>query len=168
MMFLNGEMFGQGRMSVEEIVAKLDKGAGEREAAELSKKGAFDVLIVGGGPAGAAAAMYAARKGIRTGVVTDRIGGQVLDTLSIENFISVLETDGPKLCRLAGRARQALRSRHHEPAARAADRAGAGRTGRGATANGAVAEVEHRDPVDRRALARTSTCRASRSTRTTA
>jgi NADH-dependent peroxiredoxin subunit F len=96
MMFLNGEHFGQGRSSVEEILAKLDKNAGARQAAELSKKDVFDVLIVGGGPAGAAAAIYAARKGIKTGVLSDRFGGQVLDTLSIENFVSVKETEGPK------------------------------------------------------------------------
>ncbi|MFC5513805.1 alkyl hydroperoxide reductase subunit F [Massilia jejuensis] len=96
MMFLNGEHFGQGRMSVEEILSKLDTGAGKRKAAELSKKEPFDVLIVGGGPAGAAAAIYAARKGIRTGVVADRFGGQVLDTLAIENFVSMKETDGPR------------------------------------------------------------------------
>ncbi|KQV89883.1 alkyl hydroperoxide reductase subunit F [Massilia sp. Root351] len=96
MMFLNGQHFGQGRSSVEEILAKLDTNAGARQAAELSKKDVFDVLIVGGGPAGAAAAIYAARKGIKTGVVSERFGGQVLDTLAIENFISVTETDGPK------------------------------------------------------------------------
>ncbi|MET0350309.1 MAG: thioredoxin family protein, partial [Rhizobacter sp.] len=90
MVFLNGEHFGQGRMSVEEIVAKLDKGAGARDAAKLNARDPFDVLIVGGGPAGAAAAVYAARKGIRTGVVAERFGGQVLDTLAIENFVSVL------------------------------------------------------------------------------
>ena len=96
MMFLNGEHFGQGRTNVEEILAKLDTNAGARQAAELSKKDVFDVLIVGGGPAGAAAAVYAARKGIKTGVLAERFGGQVLDTLAIENFISVKETDGPK------------------------------------------------------------------------
>jgi alkyl hydroperoxide reductase subunit F len=96
MMFLNGQHFGQGRTSVEEILAKLDTNAGVRQAAEMSKKEVFDVLVVGGGPAGAAAAIYAARKGIRTGVVADRFGGQVLDTLAIENFISVKETEGPK------------------------------------------------------------------------
>jgi alkyl hydroperoxide reductase subunit F len=96
MMFLNGQHFGQGRTSVEEILAKLDTNAGVRQAAELSKKDVFDVLVVGGGPAGAAAAIYAARKGIRTGVLADRFGGQVLDTLAIENFISVKETEGPK------------------------------------------------------------------------
>jgi alkyl hydroperoxide reductase subunit F len=96
MMFLNGEHFGQGRTSVEEILSKLDKNAGARKAEELSKKDVFDVLIVGGGPAGAAAAIYAARKGINTGVVADRFGGQVLDTLAIENFVSMKETDGPR------------------------------------------------------------------------
>jgi alkyl hydroperoxide reductase subunit F len=96
MMFLNGEHFGQGRTSVEEILSRLDKNAGARKAEELSKKDVFDVLIVGGGPAGAAAAIYAARKGINTGVVADRFGGQVLDTLAIENFVSMKETDGPR------------------------------------------------------------------------
>jgi alkyl hydroperoxide reductase subunit F len=95
--FLNGEAFGQGRMGLEEIVAKLDTGASAREAEKLSAKDDFDVLVVGGGPAGAAAAVYAARKGIRTGVAAERFGGQVLDTLAIENFISVQETEGPKL-----------------------------------------------------------------------
>ena len=93
----NGEAFGQGRMLLEEILAKVDTGAAARDAARLSGKDAFDVLIVGGGPAGASAAIYAARKGIRTGVVSERFGGQVQDTMAIENFISVKETDGPKL-----------------------------------------------------------------------
>ena len=96
MMFLNGQHFGQGRTNVEEILSKIDTKGGAKKAAELSQKEAFDVLIVGGGPAGAAAAIYAARKGIRTGVVADRFGGQVLDTLAIENFVSLKETDGPK------------------------------------------------------------------------
>ena len=94
--YLNGEVFGQGRMSVEEFLAKLDSGAGQRDAEKLSAREPYDVLIVGGGPAGAAAAVYAARKGIRTGVVAERFGGQVLDTLAIENFISVKETEGPQ------------------------------------------------------------------------
>jgi alkyl hydroperoxide reductase subunit F len=95
--YLNGEVFGQGRMGLEEILAKLDTGAAEREAAKIAQKDVFDMLVVGGGPAGAAAAIYAARKGIRTGVVAERFGGQVLDTMGIENFISVKETEGPKL-----------------------------------------------------------------------
>ncbi|MER2624822.1 MAG: alkyl hydroperoxide reductase subunit F [Accumulibacter sp.] len=94
---LNGKPFGQGRMTLEEIVGQIDTGALQREADKVSARAPFDVLIVGGGPAGAAAAIYAARKGIRTGVVSERFGGQVLDTLAIENFISVKETDGPKL-----------------------------------------------------------------------
>ena len=96
MVFLNGEVFASGRMSVEEIVAKLDTNAASRDAAKLNAKDPFEVLIVGGGPAGAAAAVYAARKGIRVGVAAERFGGQVNDTMAIENYISVLETDGPK------------------------------------------------------------------------
>ena len=95
--FLNGETFGAGRMSVEDILAKLDTGAVARDAAKIAAKDAFDVLIVGGGPAGAAAAIYAARKGIRTGIAAERFGGQVMDTMAIENFVSVPETEGPKL-----------------------------------------------------------------------
>ena len=96
MVFLNGQVFGSGRMTVEEIVAKLDTHAAAKDAAKLSAKAPYDVLIVGGGPAGAAAGVYAARKGIRTGIAAERFGGQTNDTLGIENYISVLETDGPK------------------------------------------------------------------------
>jgi alkyl hydroperoxide reductase subunit F len=96
MVYMNDQVFGSGRMSLEEIVAKLDTRSAEREAAKLSQKDPFDVLIVGGGPAGAAAAVYAARKGIRVGVAAERFGGQTNDTMAIENYISVLETDGPK------------------------------------------------------------------------
>lgn len=94
---LNGEVFGQGRMSVEEIAAKLDTNTSARDAEKLSAKAAYDSLIIGGGPAGASAAIYSARKGIRTGIVAQRFGGQVADTVGIENFISVKETEGPKL-----------------------------------------------------------------------
>jgi alkyl hydroperoxide reductase subunit F len=94
--FLNGTFFDSGRLTLEEIVAKIDKGGAEREAKKIAEKAPFDVLVVGGGPAGAAAAVYAARKGIRTGVASERFGGQVLDTLGIENFVSVKETEGPK------------------------------------------------------------------------
>lgn len=95
--FLNGEVFGRGRMSLEEIVVRLDSGAARRDAAALADRDPFDVLVVGGGPGGASAAIYAARKGIRTGVLAERFGGQVLDTLAIENLISVPRTEGPKL-----------------------------------------------------------------------
>lgn len=92
--YLNGESFGSGRMTLEEILAKMGNGP---DASELSDKDPYDVLVVGGGPAGASAAIYAARKGIRTGIVAERFGGQVMDTMGIENFISVKKTDGPKL-----------------------------------------------------------------------
>jgi alkyl hydroperoxide reductase subunit F len=95
--YLNGELFGLGRMSAREILSKLDTGAIARDAEKIRQKEVFDVLVVGGGPAGSAAAIYAARKGVRTGVAAERFGGQVLDTLSIENFISVKETEGPQL-----------------------------------------------------------------------
>ncbi|SEM58302.1 alkyl hydroperoxide reductase subunit F [Sphingomonas gellani] len=95
--FLNGEPFGQGRMEVEQILAKLDTGATARAAEKIGAKDPFDVLVVGGGPAAAAAAIYTARKGIRTGIVAERFGGQVLDTMAIENFISVQHTEGPRL-----------------------------------------------------------------------
>ncbi|WP_268796555.1 alkyl hydroperoxide reductase subunit F [Pseudomonas huanghezhanensis] len=95
--YLNGELFAQGRMNLEEILAKIDTSAGDRQAEKLNAKQAFDVLVVGGGPAGSAAAVYAARKGIRTGVAAERFGGQVLDTMAIENFVSIQHTEGPKL-----------------------------------------------------------------------
>ncbi|GAB2587165.1 alkyl hydroperoxide reductase subunit F [Dyella jejuensis] len=95
--FLNGQPFDQGRMTIEQIAARLDSGAAQRDAEKIKAKAPFEVLVVGGGPAGAAAAIYAARKGIRTGVAAERFGGQVLDTMAIENFISVPYTEGPKL-----------------------------------------------------------------------
>ena len=95
--YMNGAEFDAGRMSIEQILAKLDTGASARAAEALSERDPYDVLVVGGGPAGAAAAIYAARKGIRTGLVAERFGGQVQDTLAIENFPSVEYTEGPKL-----------------------------------------------------------------------
>ncbi|MDO4725028.1 MAG: alkyl hydroperoxide reductase subunit F [Comamonadaceae bacterium] len=94
--FLNGQHFGQGRMALAEIVARIDDSAAEKAAQEISGKAPFDVLIVGGGPAGAAAGVYAARKGIRTGIAAQRFGGQVLDTMDIENYISIRKTEGPQ------------------------------------------------------------------------
>ena len=95
--FLDGELFDAGRMTLEQIVDRLDTGSAARTAAALAAKAPFDVLVVGGGPAGASAAIYAARKGIRTGIVADRFGGQVLDTMAIENLVSVPYTEGPRL-----------------------------------------------------------------------
>ena len=95
--FLNGEMFASGKMSVEEILQKLDGNASARAAAKIADKDPFEVLVIGGGPAGASAAIYTARKGFSTGIAAERFGGQVLDTMGIENFISVPYTEGPKL-----------------------------------------------------------------------
>ena len=95
--FLNGEMFASGKMSVDEILARLDSNADAKAAAKLADKEPFEVLVVGGGPAGAAAAIYTARKGFSTGIAAERFGGQVMDTMGIENLISVPYTEGPKL-----------------------------------------------------------------------
>lgn len=93
---LDGEHFGQGRTTIEEFVARLDTGAEAKAAAKLNEKDPYEVLVVGQGPAGAAASIYVARKGIETGLVGERFGGQTLDTMAIENFISVPYTEGPK------------------------------------------------------------------------
>lgn len=95
--YLNGQVFGQGRISLPEIISKLDSSVAKREAEKINQQAPYDVLIIGGGPAGASASIYASRKGIRTGIVAERFGGQVMDTLAIENFISVKATEGPKL-----------------------------------------------------------------------
>ncbi|MFT9377249.1 alkyl hydroperoxide reductase subunit F [Komagataeibacter saccharivorans] len=95
--YLNGELFDTGRMDITHILARLDANAPKRAAEQLRNVAPFDVLIIGSGPAGASAAIYAARKGLRTGLVGERFGGQVMDTEGIENFISVKETEGPKL-----------------------------------------------------------------------
>lgn len=95
--YLNGEVFAAGRISIGEILNKLDTNTASRKANEINQKVPFEVLVVGGGPAGAAAAIYAARKGLRTGIVADKFGGQVAETVGIENFISVKATEGPKL-----------------------------------------------------------------------
>ena len=94
LIYLNGEFFASGRMTVEDILEKLDIGP---DISEYENKEPFDVLVIGGGPAGASAAIYAARKGIRTGIVADRFGGQVNETLSIENYIGIKNTEGSKL-----------------------------------------------------------------------
>lgn len=92
--YLNGELFGSGRMSIEEILAKIGLAS---DISEFEAKDPYDLLVIGGGPAGASAAIYGARKGIKTGIVVERFGGQVLDTIGIENFIGVKYTEGPKL-----------------------------------------------------------------------
>lgn len=96
MVYLNDKVLGSGRMSLEQIVNKLDEGADARSAAALNARDTFDLLVIGGGPAGAAAAIYAARKGLKTGIAAERFGGQTNDTLGIENYISIIETNGPK------------------------------------------------------------------------
>jgi alkyl hydroperoxide reductase subunit F len=96
-MYLNGELFGQGRMEAAQIIAALDPEAGAAASAGLNDRAPYQVLVIGQGPAGVSAAIYLARKGIRTGIIGDRFGGQVNDTLAIENLISVPHTEGPKL-----------------------------------------------------------------------
>ena len=155
MVFMNGVNFGSGRMTVEEIVAKLDTGAAARDAAKLSAKAPYDVLIVGGGPAGAAAAVYAGRKGIRTGIAAERLGGQVNDTLAIENYISVLATDGPKFATaLEDHARTyGVDLMNLQRADALAPPAAPGGLIEVKLANGGVLKSKTGHPVDRRALA---------------
>ncbi|MBR7070033.1 MAG: alkyl hydroperoxide reductase subunit F [Oxalobacter sp.] len=95
--YLNGKEFGQGRMNVKEILAKIDTGSVKREAEKISAKAPFDVLVIGGGSAAATAAIYAARKGIRTGLVTENFGGQILNTTDIENIIAIKKIEGTHL-----------------------------------------------------------------------
>lgn len=95
--YSDGELFATGRMEIEDFLAKLDANATQRLADDLNGRDPYEVLVVGGGPAGATAAIYTARKGIRTAIAAERFGGQMLDTMSIENFASVVSTEGPKL-----------------------------------------------------------------------
>ncbi len=95
--FLNGEPFYNGKMELAEILAKIDTGSEAKAAEKLAAKDPFEVLVVGGGPAGAATAIYTARKGFRTGVAAERFGGQLHDTLGIENLPGTPYTEGPKL-----------------------------------------------------------------------
>ncbi len=151
-------------MTIEQIVAKLDTGASQREAEKIAAKDAFDVLVIGGGPAGAAAAIYAARKGIRTGVAAERFGGQVLDTMAIENFISVTYTEGPKL---ASALEQHVREYDVDimNLQRASKLVPANEPGgliESATGERRLAEVAQRRAVDRRALAADERARRER------
>lgn len=95
--FLNGEAFSQGAVTIDQIIKKIDPNSGKKQAEKLNQKAPYEMLIIGGGPAGASAAIYTARKGLRTGIVADKFGGQVAETVGIENFISVKATEGPKL-----------------------------------------------------------------------
>ncbi|MXO97191.1 alkyl hydroperoxide reductase subunit F [Erythrobacter aquimaris] len=95
--FLNGEPFYNGKMELAEILAKIDTGADAKAAEKLAAKDPFEVLVIGGGPAGAATAIYTARKGFRTGIAAERFGGQLHDTLGIENLPGTAYTEGPKL-----------------------------------------------------------------------
>ncbi|GAB4077918.1 alkyl hydroperoxide reductase subunit F [Nostocoides australiense] len=95
--YLNGELFDSGRMSLEQILGKVDEHADTKAAAKIDAMAPFEVLIIGGGPAGASAAIYTARKGIRTGIVAERFGGQLNDTMAIENYPSVSHTEGPRM-----------------------------------------------------------------------
>ena len=150
--FLNGQPFGQGRMELAEILAKLDAGAAGARRERLDAKAPYDVLVVGGGPAGAAAAIYAARKGIRTGIAAERLGGQLLDTVGIENFISVKETRRSQTGHRPRAACHYLRRRCDESAARGG--ADSGRSDRGETGGRRGLESAFRDHRDRCALAR--------------
>lgn len=97
--FLNGEIFANGKVDASVLVSRLmeKKPKSASKSAPAEKLPLQDVLVVGGGPAGVAAAIYAARKGLKVTVVADRVGGQVKDTVGIENFISVPKTTGPEL-----------------------------------------------------------------------
>ena len=95
--FMNGAEFGQGRMNIKEILGKVDTGSSKREAEKISAKEPFDVLVIGGGSAAATSAIYAARKGIRTGLITENFGGQILNTTDIENIIAIKKIEGTHL-----------------------------------------------------------------------
>lgn len=95
--FLNGNTFLSGRRQLSEILGKLDDSVAQKAQDSLSAKPPFEVLVVGSGPAGCTAAIYSARKGLRTGIIADRLGGQVNETAAIENFTSVQKTDGTAL-----------------------------------------------------------------------
>ena len=87
-----------GRAGLIDLVGKLEEAFGKESAAKTDQNlGAFDVVVIGGGPAGASAAIYTARKGLKTALVAERMGGQVQETKGIENLISVVYTEGPKL-----------------------------------------------------------------------
>ncbi len=93
------ELVHSGKSSLVDLLGKLEERFGTDDAGDIEPVdlGAFDVAIVGGGPAGASSAIYSARKGLRTVLITDRLGGQLQDTKGIENMISIPYTEGPQL-----------------------------------------------------------------------
>ncbi|PWU14125.1 MAG: alkyl hydroperoxide reductase subunit F [Bdellovibrio sp.] len=98
-----GKLIHSGRIHFLDLLAKLEAHFGTREIAgdevqgESHQLGDFDVAVIGGGPAGVTAAIYSVRKGLKTALLAERIGGQVQDTKGIENLISVVYTEGPQL-----------------------------------------------------------------------
>ena len=92
--YLNGQEFASGRMTLEQIIEQI---TGSQTVTPSSESTPYDVLVIGGGPAASSAAIYAARKGIRTGLVADSLGGQVIETWGIENMIGTPYTEGPQL-----------------------------------------------------------------------
>ncbi|WEM61402.1 alkyl hydroperoxide reductase subunit F [Streptococcus parauberis] len=92
--YLDNQVFSSGRTTVEQLLEKI---TGPASADNFSEKGVYDVLVIGGGPAGNSSAIYAARKGLKTGLLAETFGGQVMETVGIENMIGTLYTEGPKL-----------------------------------------------------------------------
>lgn len=97
---LNSKLIHSGRIQLLELIAKLEEVFGKKEESTNKEKinlGSFDVVVIGGGPAGASAAIYSVRKGLKTALIAEKIGGQVQETKGIENLISVIYTEGPQL-----------------------------------------------------------------------